>query len=101
VTRALAILYVDPPDSEWKSTAALGLDGISDRSVQAFWMLWAAQDALGQTADEYPIVVLTATAIANNTQLAGLGWSADVWIAVVEDLLVRGLIGRTCRARCA
>jgi hypothetical protein len=91
---ALAILFGDSQRREYENTfkedAAFALDGISDRTIHAFLSMWESRAALQPRQD---VSVLNDLIVADTPALQAPALNPDQWVATVQDLIARGILG--------
>ena len=89
---ALAILYAHPDaDAERKAQTALALDGVSERSLDCFLLLWRQRADLRR--EKMELATISDATVESHSTLNAAGWSDDAWVAAVDDLIARGLLG--------
>jgi hypothetical protein len=94
---ALAILYAESETSiDRKAQTALSLEGISERSIDAFLLLYPLRTVLFNEA--LAIATLSNEVVNRQRTLMAAGWSGDIWAATIDDLLSRSLLGRDLSA---
>ena len=95
---AFALLYSDPTDSlfdrDFKASAALALDGISERVIDAFIVLMSEREALPKTPDRgpYPVFVLRDTPGTMPDALCRWSTRGNEWLAAIHDLVAREIL---------
>ena len=97
-TAALALLYADFENrrfsAQFKSDAVAALEGLTDRSVEAFLLLSNHASMLFETPDQGPfkVVAVTGSIVAAAKELSAWSTEASAWVGVVTDLIQRGLL---------
>ena len=90
---ALAILLANPVnesfDENFRVEAPHRIEAIPDRSVVTLLAVCAFQRA----DPDRTVVLLSNIVVANASGLNELGYSASVWLEVLEDLLARQILG--------
>ena len=76
---------------ERKAQTALALDGVSERSLDCFLLLWRHFADLRR--EEMELATISDATVESHSTLNAAGWSDDAWVAAVDDLIARGLLG--------
>ena len=88
---ALAVVFANPgANAERKARIALGLEGISERSIETFLRLYHEREALNLS--EGKLRRISDATIANLPSLSAITTDGDEWVNAIDDLLARGLV---------
>lgn len=91
----LAVVFATPADQsdyEWKAETAAAFDGIPERNIDAFLALYGAREAIfhAHTQD----LSVTNETVELVPALRAIQLIPYEWVAVIDDLVSRGLFGR-------
>jgi hypothetical protein len=97
-TSALALLYADFEgkrfSAAFRSDAVPALEGLTDRTIDAFLLLSRHGTVLFRPPDQgpYPVVAVTGSVVATQPLLSAWSTEASAWFGAVTDLIQRGVL---------